>query len=74
VHVRDADAVARATRGAAKVTPPPVAERQALIDATDHTWRRWFDDARIEPLTLVVGPHTDVAADDLARQLGLDTP
>ena len=68
-------AMARAASG---TTPSPrdVAAQLTLIEATEHSWLRWFDDAGVAPvlLTLGDGPAFDPPLAHLAAMLDLQPP
>lgn len=68
-------AMARATPGTAP-DPRDVAAQLTLIEATEHSWLRWFDDAGIEPVLLTLGdqPAFDPSLTRLAAMLDLQPP
>jgi LPS sulfotransferase NodH len=66
------------TRATAGTIPEPrdVAAQLTLIEATEHSWLRWFDDAGVSPVQLTVSddPAFDPSLDHLATLLGLPPP
>lgn len=80
VLVRDAEPDhAAVTLHAAEHTnydPRAIAERLALVEATERAWLQWFDATVIHPVEVSVGPdrQMDPPPDQLVTALGLPAP
>jgi LPS sulfotransferase NodH len=80
VLVRDAEpdraAVALYAAERSGYDPRAIAERLALVEATERAWLQWFDAVAVHPVEVSVGPgwEIDPPPEQLVRAVGLTAP